>query len=549
MREFDRFRLQLFARRGGRNYMMRSEKRPSYNRPQPAARRLKRRRTNAAYLVLTLIVAILLWPAGLFLIWNRRLRCGVGGKILWSVVTLAVFCGLILALLTVPTGNEDFQRFQDDANDFIETVCADASVAWETFSERAGDAFGNMRSVACSMGNFALNKAADGIEGGVELGRGVRGWISGLFPAEDEQSPAAEGDEDVAPSSRPEESPAPSDAPTASASPDGVPSEDQLDAAQLAVAGLALNRAGLRDSQTASVAPQTQMSTVVPEMTPYPTPTPRSANAPGVSEGPEIASAPTATPEATAETTPEASEAAPDTSETAEPTDAREATETAGPETAAPTEAPAPRVTPQPAMAAPTPTPEADAPVEGPVAARDAGEYIVYHTENGRYYHTSATCSGMLGAEEHTLASSVEDGFEACPDCNAPAAELLDAENVVWVDEDSVYHISDECSAFAGEEARLMTAQDAEDAECVPCAACGANAIDTGAQEEARSEEELLEEAKEVTVYFYDGSRSYHAESTCIGMSGAPERTLYEAIEMDKPPCANCEPPTLEDLQ
>ena len=87
---------------------------------------------------------------GLFLIWNRRLRCGVGGKLLWSVATLAVFCGLILALLTVPTGNEDFQRFQDDANDFIETVCADASVAWETFSERAGDAFGNMRSVACS---------------------------------------------------------------------------------------------------------------------------------------------------------------------------------------------------------------------------------------------------------------------------------------------------------------------------------------------------------------------------------------------------------------
>ena len=37
-----------------------------------------------------------------------------------------------------------------------------------------------------------------------------------------------------------------------------------------------------------------------------------------------------------------------------------------------------------------------------------------------------------------------------------------------------------------------------------------------------------------MTVYFYDGSRAYHAESTCYGMSGAPERTLYEAIEMDK---------------
>ena len=95
MRETERIRLQLFARRGGRNYMMRSQKRPSYNstpRPRPA----RRRRTHYGYLVLTLLVAILLWPVGLFLIWNRRLRCGVGGKLLWSVATLLVFSGLVL---------------------------------------------------------------------------------------------------------------------------------------------------------------------------------------------------------------------------------------------------------------------------------------------------------------------------------------------------------------------------------------------------------------------------------------------------------------------
>ena len=42
---------------------------------------------------------------------------------------------------------------------------------------------------------------------------------------------------------------------------------------------------------------------------------------------------------------------------------------------------------------------------------------------------------------------------------------------------------------------------------------------------------------------------AYHAESTCYGMSGAPERTLYEAIEMGKPPCSRCDPPTLDDLE
>ena len=60
------------------------------------------------------------------------------------------------------------------------------------------------------------------------------------------------------------------------------------------------------------------------------------------------------------------------------------------------------------------------------------------------------------------------------------------------VDEDSVYHISDECPSFSGE-ARLMAVEDAEAADCVPCAACGANALNS--QEDALSEDELLEEA------------------------------------------------------
>ena len=56
-----------------------------------------------------------------------------------------------------------------------------------------------MRSVGCSLGNYALNKAADGIEGGVEIGRDVRAWVSGLLPATDEQEPAVEGEETQAP--------------------------------------------------------------------------------------------------------------------------------------------------------------------------------------------------------------------------------------------------------------------------------------------------------------------------------------------------------------
>ena len=523
--------------------MMRSEKRPSYNYTQ-RPRKPKRRRTRYAYLVLTLLVSILLWPVGLFLIWNRRLRCKVGGKILWSAATLAVFCCLVLALLTVPTNNEQFQRFQDDANDLIATVGADLEIAWQTFSERSGDAWDNMRTVGYSVGNFALNKTADGLKAGVALAGNVRDWVGGLFPTEDEQTPSTGLEATDAPEETPDASaPVPTVQPSATPATTPVtrlfstsePSEAPS-AAELAVSGLALARAGRNAAESD-----------VPEASPtaYPTPTTRpqaSAEAepsesPASEEPTELPQASdepeeTDTPQATAE-----SEAQSSTEPTA--TVAAEPTVTGAEETQA---------TPQPARAMPTPTPAAELPEGETVEAKSAGEFIVYHTANGRWYHTTATCSGMRNAQEYTLAQSVEDGFEPCPDCNAPAAELLEAENVVWVDEDSVYHISDACSSFVGD-ASLMTLEEAVDAQCVPCAACGANALaDNASEAQTLDEEALLELAREVTVYFYDGSVGYHAESSCYGMSGAPARTLYEAIEMDKPPCSRCNPPTLEDL-
>lgn len=543
---FDRIRLQLFARRGGRNYMMRSEKRPSYNNYTQRPRKPKRRRTRYAYLILTLLVSILLWPVGLFLIWNRRLRCKAGGKILWSAATLAVFCCLVMALLTVPTNNEQFQRFQDDANDLIATVGADLEIAWQTFSERSSDAWGNMRTVGYSVGNFALNKTADGLEAGVALAENVRGWVGGLFPAADEQAPAGgleatEAPEETPDASAPAQTARPSATPAATPTPTPIarlfstaePS-DAPSAAELAVSGLALARAGMNAEE--SGAPEAGS-------TAYPTPTTRPQASAETESGDSLASAePTARLQATGE--PEATDDAPQASaeapSSAEPT----ATVSSEPSAAGATEA---QVTPQPARAEPTPTPTAELPEGETVEAKPAGEFTVYHTANGRWYHTTATCSGMRNAQEYTLAQSVEDGFEPCPNCDAPAAELLEAENVVWVDEDSVYHISDECSAFAGD-AALMPLEEAVDAQCVPCAACGANALADGVPETALDEEALLELAREVTVYFYDGSVGYHAESSCYGMSGAPARTLYEAIEMDKPPCSRCNPPTLEDL-
>ena len=63
------------------------------------------------------------------------------------------------------------------------------------------------------------------------------------------------------------------------------------------------------------------------------------------------------------------------------------------------------------------------------------------------------------------------------------------------------------------------------------------------------SEEELLERAKEITVYYSEGSIGYHRESTCYKMTISQPHTLYEAIMDNKKACSHCNPPTLDDLR
>ena len=522
MREFNRLRLQLFARRGGRNYMMRSEKRPSYN-SAPRPRPVRKRRTHHGYLVLTLLVSILLWPVGLFLIWNRRLRCGAGGKLLWSVATLVVFCGLALALLNAPTSNPDLQRFQDGANDFITMVRADAQIAWETFAERSGDAMGNMRTVGCSVGNFLLTKAADGIDEGVRIAQDVRNWASGLLGGADDASQDVSRETqggDIAASASPEPSPGitPSPTPDTSPAPSATTDAAGVEPAQVAASGLSLIQAALRGGEEAEASPTPGASADV-----YPTPTARARSS--ASDTPDASSVESEAPDASA--TPNAA--------------------------AATTPQPVPAVEP--------------APVSGDEAAvepKPAGEFTVYHTSGGSWYHTTENCSGMRGAQAYTLAESVADGFEPCSRCDAPAAELVESEDVVWADEAAVYHVSDECPDFSGA-ATLMTREEAAQAVYAPCERCAAattvvpvpsssaEPTDTdgetvSANADMATEAERMELARDVTVYFYDGSVGYHAESTCYGMRGAPARTLYEAIEMGKRACSSCNPPTLEDL-
>ena len=106
---------------------------------------------------------------------------------------------------------------------------------------------------------------------------------------------------------------------------------------------------------------------------------------------------------------------------------------------------------------------------------KPAGAFLVYHTPHGKWYHTEEHCSGMLGASQYTLESAVANGKKTCSVCSAPSSELLEEPYVVWVDENQVYHVSDECADFSGK-ASLMTPDTAAREGCAPCERCGAAA-------------------------------------------------------------------------
>ena len=131
----------FFARRRGRDYMMRSEKRDGYryggsssNGKKPK----KRRRAGFFYIFLTLILSILFWPIGMILMWRRRLRWKLTTKLLTSIVTLALCVLLYGFALTYPTQDPKLMRIQDSANDFLDNAFVKSGDAFSAICDKAG---------------------------------------------------------------------------------------------------------------------------------------------------------------------------------------------------------------------------------------------------------------------------------------------------------------------------------------------------------------------------------------------------------------------------
>lgn len=501
----------MFARRE-KSYMMRSERRSSYNR-SPRGRRPKgpRRRRGYFYGVFALIVSIIVWPVGMLLLWTRKLRWGGGVKLLASLLTLVLCVCWIGWALTVQTDDWRITSTQDKVNAFL----ADSA---DVVATKVSGVAHNISAASVDAYAYARGKLSDGILAGVSLAGEAKDWVAEAFAG---GSTAAPEGTPLAPSVLPAASPEVTPTPTPKLAPTGflpntttaAPTETATAEPTVSAAAKPTVTATSAPTPTATAQPTAtavQTATATPTATAKPTAaaTPTAAPTPVATEAASLQNvtasaaqtmAATATPSAKPTSEPtvgptEARTLAPTVEPTGGPTPAPTAVPTAEP-TAVPTAAPTVTPTVEP-TAAPTAEPTAapskldtpapaqpsaeptllDIPLEPSPAPtlKPAGLAIVYHTSNGVGYHVRSTCVGMSGAKPYTFAESVAAGYHSCGNCNPPDESLLTTdEPVVWVDADNVYHTSDECAAFVGQY-KLMTLKDAYESGATPCGECGA---------------------------------------------------------------------------
>lgn len=497
-----------FALGRSRDYMMRSEKRPS-NRSGSGRKKPPRRRRRAGffYTLFTILLSLIFWPIGMIMLWRRKVRWSVGAKLLFSVMSLFVCIFLIVFAITVPTGNEDITRAQDSINDFLDSATTGIAKGYEVVYEKCGKAIGDISDFAEVYAAFTSNRLADGIDTVLDLTTSAREAIVERFNTDDPEVTTTTTTKDVTATPAPaaSASPRPSAAVTASASlaPDADSSASPkattaaTPATKAATDGIAVQLPGNTPDPASAVALEGGTLTGEGKMLP------------GVM--PENAA--TATPKVT---------------------------------------------TP------PTATPIVQVEVKNP------GEAVVYFNQSGTCYHMAESCKNMNTAAQHTLAEAVAAGKIRCRTCGSPAGELLEAENVLWTDENQVLHTTDECTDFEGLW-NLVSLDDGLAEGYTLCESCHADAFclsagielptptpeptltpspvpDPTATPEPRTvtPSVTLKPAGEATVYHSSNGSYYHRFEVCKGMSGSSTYTLAECVDGNYKRCRTCDAPLPE---
>lgn len=538
--------MYLFARR---DYVMRSEKRNGYNyggSPKGKKPKRKRRRASGFYIFITLLMCILFWPVGMYLLWRRKLRWKTTAKCITSVLTLFLCITLIGFGLTVQTEDPRITQMQDSVNDFLDGAVEGIANAYTVICDRAVTAWNGVTDVADALSGVSIAQIANN-ESLLNTLDTVSEWANGvhdfLFSEKESADPSAEPSDSPAVTDEPSATPTlePTPTPTATPRPTVVVPEVTTEDGKLPI-GLP---SGTPDPDSGSTLQGGILSRDGEWLDPTPAPT----------------SVPTETPAATdnSQTTPTPSDNSVSATATVGTTASVGATATASTTPTASATTSAPTVTIDPEL---TPKP--------------ASEATVYYYPSGVGYHMHSSCTKMNGAPAKTLGEAIAAGKRACRTCNPADASILEAENVVWVDKDQHFHLSDECESFVGDWT-LKTIEDALNSGATPCTVCKADlymtscgfVVPTPTPEPTATPEPTptpsptpsptpeptpvpvtpsmaLKPAAKAIVYHSSNGSFYHTASTCKNMSGSSPYTLGESVAAGFRSCKRCAAPLAE---
>ena len=153
----------------------------------------------------------------------------------------------------------------------------------------------------------------------------------------------------------------------------------------------------------------------------------------------------------------------------------------------------------------------------------------VYASLTGKYYHTRSNCSNLSGnANRVTLETALNFGKTACPVCASAATR-----SVYATKGGKYYHYS---KADAGDGAKKGSLAAALAAGLDPCPNC----VKRVEEAVSKAEEKYESGASGIKVYATLGSKYFHAQPNCSGLTGASRVTLETAMNYGKKACPVC---------
>ncbi len=151
----------------------------------------------------------------------------------------------------------------------------------------------------------------------------------------------------------------------------------------------------------------------------------------------------------------------------------------------------------------------------------------VYASLTGKYYHTKSSCPNLSGdANRVTLETALNYGKTACPDCAGAATRTVYA-----TQGGKYYHYSKTCAGSSAKKGSLASALAYGLDPCPNCVTHTASNTSTALYHSGTSG---------IKVYATAGSKYYHANSSCSGLTGASRVTLETALNYGKTACPVC---------